>query len=373
MKPSLVYPLLAICLNMIAWPVYSQTYDQLMPVRGVCLAAPQAHPESLNAFHSFIDSVLVPKSINTLILRVDYNYQYTSHPELQNEEALSKKEVKELVAHCKTAGIRIIPQINLFGHQSWHTKAENLLAVYPQFDETPHIPLPEKYEWPNEYGLYCKSYCPLHPDVHEIVFGLVDELVEAFETDAFHAGLDEVFYIGDEKCPRCGGRDKAELFAGEVNKIHQHLQQNGIELWMWGDRLLDGKTTGIGMWEASMNNTHKAIDLISKEIVICDWHYKQALPTAAIFAAKGFRVISCPWNEDEVAAAQVQMIHSFRQSSTPEMKEKFMGMIETIWTSSEHFIDQYYGKKEDKDDKGRSMVKCFNRMVEEIALLVAEK
>jgi hypothetical protein len=37
-------------------------------------------------------------------------------------------------------------------------------------------------------------------------------------SNAFHAGLDEVFYLGDDKCPRCQGRDKAELFAGEVRK-----------------------------------------------------------------------------------------------------------------------------------------------------------
>src|SRR5690606_41157923 len=92
----------------------------------------------------------------------------------------------------------------------------------------------------------------------------------------FHAGLDDVFYIRDDKYPRCSGRDKAELFAGEVTKISNHLQQNGRTLWLWGDRLIDGKQTGLGMWEASMNNTHRAVDMIPKEVVICDWHYDRA-------------------------------------------------------------------------------------------------
>jgi hypothetical protein len=43
--------------------------------------------------------------------------------------------------------------------------------------------MPEKYEWPNTDGLYCKSYCPLHPDVHKIVFGLIDEICTVFETN----------------------------------------------------------------------------------------------------------------------------------------------------------------------------------------------
>ena len=74
--------------------------------------------------------------------------------------------------------------------------------------------MPEDYEWPNDDGLYCKSYCPLHPDVHEVVFALVDEIMEVFEAKSFHAGMDEVFYIGEDECPRCNGKDKAELFAG---------------------------------------------------------------------------------------------------------------------------------------------------------------
>jgi len=54
--------------------------------------------------------------------------------------------------------------------------------------------------------------------VHKVVFALVDEICDAFHADAFHAGMDEVFYLGNEKCPRCSGIDKAELFAGESER-----------------------------------------------------------------------------------------------------------------------------------------------------------
>ena len=40
--------------------------------------------------------------------------------------------------------------------------------------------------------------------------------------------------------------DKAELYAGEVTKIQNHLASQGKRLMIWGDRLIDGKTTGIG-------------------------------------------------------------------------------------------------------------------------------
>src|SRR5690606_9245170 len=168
-----------------------------------------------------------PRDINLLVLRIDYRYEYKSHPELRSPNALSEAQVKQLVSLAQEKGIRLIPQINLLGHQSWAEKIGKLLEVYPQFDETPHIELPSEYKWPNDEGLYCKSYCPLHPEVHDVVFALVDEITDAFETDAFHAGMDEVFYLGDDKCPRCSGRDKAELFAGEVTRIRNHLASKG--------------------------------------------------------------------------------------------------------------------------------------------------
>jgi len=101
----------------------------------------------------------------------------------------------------------------------------------------------------------------LHPKVHEVVLPLVDEICEVFEADAFHAGMDEVFYIGESQCPRCSGKDKAELFAGEVRLIHDHLHERKRQLWIWGDRLLDGKATGLGEWKPA--STTPTVPLIS--------------------------------------------------------------------------------------------------------------
>ena len=131
------------------------TLDSLMPVRGFAIAAPTSR--NLDSFVVFINNVLVPNKINTLILRIDFNYQFTSRPELIDKGALSNAEVKKIVAAAKKGGIRIIPQINLLGHQSWAGSLGKLLQVYPQFDETPWVKLPENYKRPNDNGLYCKS------------------------------------------------------------------------------------------------------------------------------------------------------------------------------------------------------------------------
>ena len=319
------------------------TIEPVFPVKGFCINAPSAG--QVERFIKFVNEELATREVNTLLLLVDYGYRYQSYPQLRDKDALSKAEVKKIVKACRNNNIRIIPQINLLGHQSWAGNLNPLLTNFPEFDETPDVKMPEKYVWPNSDGLYCKSYCPLHPDVHNVIFSLVDEICDVFETDAFHAGMDEVFYLGDDKCPRCSGVDKAELFAGEVRKIRDHLALKNRELWIWGDRLIDGKTTGMGIWEAAYNYTWRAVDMIPKDVVICDWHYERPDQTPVYFAMKGFRVVTCPWRTPANAVIQAEDIARWRKYATKEMKPCYYGMMQTTWTSPENFMDGFYGVK----------------------------
>ncbi|MCO6496036.1 MAG: family 20 glycosylhydrolase [Chitinophagaceae bacterium] len=340
--------------------------DSLFPVRGLSIESPRS--ETLDSFLVFVEQELVPRKLNTMILRVDFNYYFETHPELVDTVPLTKQEVKRIVALCKKNNIRLIPQINLLGHQSWAEHLGKLLEVYPQFDETPHVKIPEKYEWPNADGLYCKSYCPLHPDVHKVVFDLVDEICDVFEADAFHAGMDEVFYIGDDLCPRCQGRDKAELFAGEVRRIRDHLALKNRQLMIWGDRLLEGKETGLGMWEASYNNTHRAIDMIPKDVFICDWHYERPDKTAVIFANKGLTVATAPWRNPVVTTQQVKDMARFRMDATKQVRNNYAGIISTTWSPAIMLVREAYRSKADKNFRGMgqwaSLVAMFDTMDE---------
>jgi hypothetical protein len=340
--------------------------NRTLPVRGFCLPSPS--PNRLDEFIKFIEEELAPRTVNVLILRVDYGFQFTSRPEMADKGWLSHEQARKIADVCRQHHIRIVPLIDLLGHQSWQSNCGKLLRVYPEFDETPEVKLPEKYSWPNPDKLSCKSYCPRHPKVHDVVFALVDEVCEAFDADAFHAGMDEVFYIGESQCPRCKGQNKAELFAGEVRAIRDHLQPSKRQLWLWGDRLLDGKTTGLGEWEASRNDTHAAIDMIPKDVVICDWHYDRPAQTAVYFAMKGLDVVSCPWKNPDVGATQVKDMIHFRESSPPEMKKHFLGVVQTVWSGASVFLDEYYGRRPARDQRnpGQTESKCFIRTFEEI-------
>ena len=305
------------------------------PVRGLHLMAPAAADIPMAV--RFIKEALPKEGVNVLVLEFDYHYQFSRHPEVAEADGLSAEDVKLLAAACKEAGVRLIPEMDLLGHQSWAKVTGGLLRAHPEFDETPG-------KYPLNQGIYCRSYCPLHPQVHDVVFDLIDELADAAGADAFHVGMDEVFLLGEDDCPRCKGKDKAELFAQEVAALHDHLAKSKRAMWMWGDRLLDGGTTGIGEWEASMSDTHRAIARIPRDVVVCDWHYERALPTTEYFAVQGFPVLACPWRKAEVALGQLDTIRRVRAHATDAISSRMQGVLQTTWAGIGPFARAYFGE-----------------------------
>jgi hypothetical protein len=138
--------------------------------------------------------------------------------------------------------------------------------------------------------------------------------------------MDEIFILGDDACPRCHGKDKAEIFAHQVNDLHRHLGAKHVQMFMWSDRLLDGRATGYGEWEASEIGTDKAIDRVPKDIVMCDWHYdkRDDYPSLKIFADKGFKVWPSTWKDPAAATA-------FSTEGKQMKNSKVVGVLCTTW------------------------------------------
>ena len=319
-------------------------------------------------FCQFVRDTLPKEGVNTLVLRIEYRYQFKCHPELADIDALSHDDLKQIVRACKNAGIKLIPCTNLFAHQSEKEKILPLLAKYPQFDESPDYNPPHPWKDGGAFDFYTKSLCPLHPDLHSVIFPLMDELVEVCETDAFHAGMDEVWIIGYPKCPRCGGRDPSELFAHHATALRSHLAEKKRRLWIWSDRLIDGKTTNLLAWQASMNDTWRAIDLIPKDIMICDWKYVDAPPTPALFAIKGFDVLPSSCDKSDVALAQLELVYLIRQNAaradySRTISDHMQGMFETSWMDAGKFIRTYHGTE---GGDGKSVTDTFKALFAEI-------
>ena len=84
--------------------------------KGIVLTAPLNG--ELDEVVRFIDEYLAPRGFNTVVLQVRYRYQFKNHPEVWGYDPLCSDDVKRLLAVCRKNGIRLIPKMNLFGHQS---------------------------------------------------------------------------------------------------------------------------------------------------------------------------------------------------------------------------------------------------------------
>lgn len=327
-----------------------------LPIRGLHIDAPDA--SGVGTFAKFIRDALPKEGVNTLVVEFDYRFKFQKHPEIADNGALSVEQVKQIAQACTDAHVRLIPQINLLGHQSWAANTESLLRVHPEFDET-------RGKYPSNKGIYCRSYCPNAPGLHQVIFDSIDELCDACGSDAFHCGMDEVFILADPDCPNCKGKTKAECFAGEVKALHDHIVSTGRQMWMWGDRFIDGRTNGLGEWEASTNGSFEAVSQVPKDIVICDWHYEHAEPTPAFFALNGFPVVASPWRKSDLAIEQLGMIEAIRKGANGKIAQKAQGMLHTTWCGAEGFIKAYYGDKK-QNRSIEETVKCFKDLFKAI-------
>ena len=63
---------------------------------------------------------LAKQGINVIILEVDYNFAFKSHPELRRgTNPITRDGARRFAALCRKFNIRLIPEFQSLGHQSW--------------------------------------------------------------------------------------------------------------------------------------------------------------------------------------------------------------------------------------------------------------
>ncbi len=275
---------------------------------------------------------MAPAGLNTLVLEVNYSFQYASHPELVLPNAMTKEDAQELAALCRKLNVRLIPMFQCFGHQGH--RPGPLLAKYPE------LMAPPKPDFSDPDHYHC-SWNPLHPKTNEIVFALIDELIDAFQPEAFHVGLDEVFLFPDETTPYYNGESNAEVLAKCVNDLHGHVVKNhGFTMLMWGDRLIDKAEMPYHNYESSDNDTAPAADMIPTDIIICDWHYLRwaNFRSVPVLAEKGFRVWPSSWRSTGAALA-------FMEYAQQHGGDKVIGHLCTTWCGLSDFCRILLGEE----------------------------
>ena len=280
-----------------------EIYDEpRMAFRGAHLMLP--HPDEFEFAKRFVKYVLSPMGYNYIIMEIAGGMEFESHPEINAavEEAFIKgangewplfphkeagmgKTVKkavlaDFVDFCRELGIDVIPEIQSLGHVQFMTLPHPDIAERPEKTAEEKVDEREADIPPNEF--YGHSYCPSNPKSYEILFDLMDEIIEVFRPREYvHMGHDEVYQIG--VCPICKDKDPAELFAQDVNRIYEYLQKKGLKMMIWADMLQP----------VTKYKTWAAIDHIPKDIVLLDfiWYFHLDKDIEDHLLEKGFEVI----------------------------------------------------------------------------------
>lgn len=277
----------------------------------------------------FIKEVLRPANVELLILEINLAFVFNGHPEIKaGPEALTRDDARDIVYFAREAGLEIVPLMQCLGHQGWGGSRNALLQAYPEFDETPETSL--EAEWPE---IFCRSWCPLHPEVNSVVMDLIDEMLEAFDSQYYHIGMDEVFEIASEQCPRCRGKNRAELFSQTVNQLYDHISvKRGRQVMMWADRLIKADKFGYDQWEADKFGTFTALETLPQGIILLDWHYDerdQGYSSPAYLMEQGFSVMPACWYKENVAQ---QLFGEAKQAAEIlGVPERYFGSLVTSW------------------------------------------
>jgi len=97
MRGHMKVPLVTICLLAVTGTVRPAFAP--LPVRGLHMAAPK--PADLPLCLGFIRDALPKEGVNVLVMEFDYRYQFTSHPEVVDADALSKSDVQAIANALK--------------------------------------------------------------------------------------------------------------------------------------------------------------------------------------------------------------------------------------------------------------------------------
>ena len=247
---------------------------------------------------------------NTLILLLKDAIEFDSAKGITRKKApWTKKELADVVQFARENGLEVVPEISLLTQQQRFLK-----------NTYPHL-------------MYNKStYDPGKEETYQLVFSIIDELVNLIHPKALHIGHDEVAGFNSDSRAKWLGKSESvlppELFLHDVKRLYTYLKDKGIETWMWGDMLLaphefpemeQHHLHGINGY-ASLRNK------IPAEVVICDWHYfgkTTEFLSSLAFAMAGHRVLGATYINENI-------IRSFSRY-VARMPKGGEGMIATVW------------------------------------------
>ena len=176
-------------------------------------------------------------------------------------------------------GLEVVPEVQSFSHSQYINMAYPYLAEKIEKNELENVDLNDEDEAADEF--YPSSMCPLHPEHYQVIFGIIDEVLEAVKPTRFiHMGHDEIWNMG--KCSKCSVVPKADLFAEEVTRLNDYVKSKNLKMMIWSDML-----------QPREHGVPNAINKIPKDIIMLDfiWYFYLDQDPELKLLNHGFRVM----------------------------------------------------------------------------------
>lgn len=158
---------------------------------------------------------------------------------LASPRALSVPDVQQLIARARQRGMRLIPEIECFGHTRW-------LIPHPRWGAC----------WAGGDGFDLSAVDPCDPRSLEAMAALIDATCAVFDDEIVHIGCDEV-----ELRPlaaRLRGRDPDVVWCDHVNALIALVVAKGRTPMLWADHL---------------ENSSAVLARIDRRAEVVSWHY----------------------------------------------------------------------------------------------------
>lgn len=170
---------------------------------------------------------------------------------------LTKKELREIVEYCKSRYLNVIPEVPSMSHSDY------LVMAYPEINER----IEDKYP---------DTYCPSNPKTYEILFDVLEEVIEVFEPTQIHIGHDELYTAA--KCEKCKGKSPVDLYVGDIIKINDFLKSKSIKASMWCEKFFNGMYQGspcggAATPEKDIPELYPCAGKVPKDIMLFNWYW----------------------------------------------------------------------------------------------------
>lgn len=281
------------CVEIIDWPD--------MKTRGVSDDISRGQVSTLENFRKIISHIARYK-MNTYMPYLEDMLEFEKYPTIgKNRGALSRTDVKEIIAFAKKNFVEVIPIFQTLGHY------ENLLSQ----DEF------LKYaEFPGAASLNVSN-----DSTYVFLEDLLKEVFELFPSEYFHMGADESYDVGlGESKKLVEETNIAVVHANHYKKVYDICKKYNKKVMMYGDILLDQP---------------EILSLIPKDIIIVDWHYRTEdnYPSTKMIHDAGFPYLVSPsaWNFLSTFPANINSLPNIQNIVKSGLQNESIGMINSNW------------------------------------------